>query len=86
MAKKFPKPPSDLAFRQSFLSAAEAIRLMKITMQKIAAGPQGVARRGTVLDVPEKEGQELIEKQIARQFDAKRDAKAVRGWTKASEQ
>jgi len=85
MAKKFPKPPSDLGLRRSFLSAAEAIRLMKVTMQKIAAGPQGVARRGTVLDVPEKEGNELIEKQIARQFDAKRDAKATRGWTKAAE-
>ena len=81
MAKKFPKPPSS----PTFLTAAEVIRIMKVTMQKIAAGPGGVARVGTVLDVPEKEGQDLIEKQIARAFDAKRDAKATRGWTKAAE-
>jgi hypothetical protein len=92
MAKKFPKAPSNIhlvadtePFRRSFLTAAEVIRLMKVTMCKIAAGPQGVARRGTVLDVPEKEGQDLIEKQIARQYDAKRDEKAVKGWTKAAE-
>ena len=82
MAKKFPKPPlSNPIFR----SAVEVIRSMKVTMQKIAAGPQGVARRGTVLDVPEAEGKELIDRQIARAFDAKRDAKNVRGWTKAQD-
>jgi hypothetical protein len=56
---------------------------MKITMQKIAAGPTGIARRGTVLDVPEAEGKDWIERQIARPYDAKRDAKRPQGWQRA---
>jgi hypothetical protein len=92
MPKKFPKPPSNINIHtdtkplmRSFTSAAEIIRVMKVTMQKIAAGPQGVARRGTVLDVPEKEGQDLIDRQIARAYDSKRDVRAIKGWTKAQD-
>lgn len=92
MAKKFPKPPSNLNLRadtvplvRSFISVAEVIRQMKITMTSIAAGPQGVARRGTVLDVPEAEGKDLIDRQFARAFDSKRDAKNIRGFVKAQD-
>lgn len=93
MPKKFPKPPSNISgiqvdmkpLMRSFTTTREIINLMKVTMQKIAAGPQGVARRGTVLDVPEKEGNDLIERQIARAYDAKRDARAAKGWTKAQD-
>ena len=66
-------------------SATEVIRIMKVTMQKIAAGPGGVARPGTVLDVSEAEGKQLIEKQFARSYDAQRDSKRPRGWVKAAD-
>lgn len=64
----------------------EVLESMKVTMTKIAAGPCGVARCGTVLDVKEADGKELVDGQFARPFDAQRDAKAKRGWTKASDE
>jgi len=65
-------------------SPTEVIESMKVTMTKIAAGPMGVARHGTVLDVKEDEGKELLADQAARPYDPARDAKNKRGWTKAS--
>lgn len=59
---------------------------MKVTMTKIAAGPQGVARPGTVLDVKEDLGKQLVNGAFAREYDAQRDAKANRGWTKATDE
>ena len=52
---------------------------MKVTMQTLLAGPHGVARRGTVLDLPETEAKELVERNFAREYDRERDAKAPVG-------
>lgn len=64
----------------------EEVADVKVTLTRIAAGPDGVARTGTVLDVKEDEGKALIANQSARPFDPQRDAKAKRGWTKAREE
>ena len=53
---------------------------MKVTMVACMAGPAGVARQGTVLELPEQQAKELIEGRYARQFDAKRDSKNQRGF------
>ncbi len=63
----------------------EVLEAMKVTMQKLAAGPQGIARKGTVLEVKEDVGKDLIERQIARAYDAQRDAKNRKGWVKAQD-
>jgi hypothetical protein len=49
------------------------------------AGPEGVAKAGTVLDVPQAKADELLHSRHARAFDKDRDAKAPRGLTKAAE-
>lgn len=82
MAVKSKQPRSELRI----FKPEKVSEVMKVTMTKIAAGPCGVARTGTVLDVKEGEGKELVEGQFARAFDAQRDAKAKRGWTKASDE
>jgi hypothetical protein len=58
---------------------------VKITMLTCAAGPDGVARRGTVLDVPQQEAEEMIKGLYARNYDKERDAKAPVGRVKAPE-
>jgi hypothetical protein len=49
------------------------------------AGPEGVAKAGTVLDVPQAKADELLKSRAARAFDKDRDAKAPRGISKAAE-
>lgn len=58
---------------------------MKVTMTKTAAGPQGVARVGTVLEVKEEEAKAMVAQLAARPFDPQADAKKPRGWRKANE-
>lgn len=58
---------------------------MKVTMTATMAGPSGVARPGTVLDVPEQRAKELVEGHFARPYDAERDRKAQTGLQKAPE-
>jgi hypothetical protein len=55
---------------------------MKVTLTGIWAGPEGVARPGTVLDLPQAKADELLKVRAARIFDKDRDAKALRGLTK----
>jgi hypothetical protein len=52
---------------------------MKVTMQTIMAGPKGVARPGTVIDVPQAQAEELIAGRFARAFDRQLDLKAKVG-------
>lgn len=56
---------------------------MKITLQTIAAGPQGIARPGTVLDLPTEQAEQLISDRQARPYDKDRDAKAKQGFEAA---
>ena len=56
---------------------------MKVTLTRTAAGPQGVALPGTVIDLKEAEAKAAIEDRSAREFDPARDAKAKRGWRPA---
>jgi hypothetical protein len=48
-------------------------------MQTILAGPKGVARPGTVIDVPQAQAEELIAGRFARAFDKQLDSKAKVG-------
>lgn len=52
---------------------------MKITMLQTMAGPQGVARRGRVIDVDDKFGAELLAGHYARKFDKDKDDRRPRG-------
>lgn len=61
----------------------ESEEAMKVTLTRTAAGPQGVALPGTVLDMKEAEAKAAIEDRSAREFDPARDAKAKRGWRPA---
>jgi hypothetical protein len=58
---------------------------VKVTMQTIMAGPDGVAKPGTVLDVPQQFGDQLLAGHYARPFDKDRDSKAPRGLAKPKE-
>lgn len=58
---------------------------MKVTLTSIAAGPQGVARPGTVLDVPQEQAERMITERYARPYDKERDAKARYGFESAPE-
>jgi len=58
---------------------------MKVTLLSCLAGPDGVARPNTVLNVPEALAKEWIDKRSARKFDAKRDEKFPVGMTKPVE-
>ncbi len=58
---------------------------MKVTMVTLAAGPQGIAKPGTVLDVNEAKAKELIEGNFARQYDPDRDRKNQQGFSKPPE-
>lgn len=60
---------------------SEAVR-MKVTLNGIWAGPDGVARPGTVLDLPQQRADELLKARMARMFDRERDEKSPRGLTK----
>ena len=52
---------------------------MKVTMQTIMAGPQGVARPGMVVDFPQAVAEQLIRDRFARLYDKQLDAKAKVG-------
>jgi len=58
---------------------------MKITMQTMAAGPLGVAKPGSVIDVPQQEAEQMMAGKFARPFDKDRDRKAKLGWDVARE-
>ena len=58
---------------------------MKITLQTISAGPMGVARAGTVLDVSPEQAEQLIKERCARPYDRERDEQAPHGYTQAKE-
>lgn len=58
---------------------------VKVTMQTIMAGPDGVAKPGTVLDVPQQFGDQLLAGRYARPFDKDRDSKSPRGLAKPKE-
>ena len=58
---------------------------MRITMATCLAGPNGIARPGTVMDMPEKVAKEWIDKRFALPFDKDRDKKASVGLTSAPE-
>ena len=62
----------------------EALR-MKVTTTKLMAGPNGVARVGTVLDLPADQAESMLKSRIVRPFDKERDKKAKVGFTKAPE-
>lgn len=55
---------------------------VKVTMTTCAAGPQGIARPGTVLDLPDQRAKEMIDGHFARDYDAGKDAKNPRGFSK----
>jgi hypothetical protein len=52
---------------------------MKVTMTTLMAGPDGVAGRGTVLDLPQDQAEQLIRSRQARPYDRERDKKAPVG-------
>ena len=56
---------------------------VKVTLTTLAAGPSGVARPGTVLDMPSERAEKLIANGNARAHDKERDAKAPHGFTRA---
>lgn len=56
---------------------------VKVTLVQTLAGPEGCAKPGTVLDVPQNKADELLKARAARPFDRDRDDKAPRGLTKA---
>jgi hypothetical protein len=58
---------------------------MKVTLNGTWAGPDGTARAGTVLDLPQLRADELLKSHAARVFDKERDAKAPRGLVKPPE-
>lgn len=58
---------------------------MKITLRTIWAGPMGVARPGTVLDVPTEQAEQLFKQRSARPYDKEKDEKAPHGYQKAKE-
>lgn len=56
---------------------------VKITLTTNAACPDGVALRGTVLDVDEDSAKQFVSQHCARPYDHKQDSKAKHGYTKA---
>lgn len=56
---------------------------MKVTLTTLACGPQGVAKPGTVLDVPQEQAERMIADRMARPHDKDRDAKAPHGFAPA---
>lgn len=58
---------------------------MKVTLTTLLAGPQGVAKVGTVLDLPSDQAEQMIKSRYARRFDKERDRKAPVGLVKPPE-
>lgn len=66
-------------------SGEEGQDQMKVTMVACMAGPNGVAKPGTVLDVPADKAKELLDGRYAREYDAERDRKNQQGLQRAPE-
>ena len=77
--------PVEIPTAQLPTTEIEEAKDMKITMTATAAGPQGVARPNTVLDLPEAEAKQMVAQKWARPFDQSRDARAARGFQKKSD-
>ena len=73
------------AMRRSKPYIHEEQQTVKITLQTLAAGPQGVARPGTVLDLPQQQAEEMISQRSARPYDKDRDHKAKHGYERPEE-
>lgn len=58
---------------------------MKVTTLTTRASAEGVAQKGTVLEMPEKQAREEIAEHFVREYDPKADAKKPRGLSKAKE-
>ena len=56
---------------------------VKVTMNTLLACPQGVARPGTVLDLPEAKAAELKAGNFARDYKPDKDAKNPHGMQQA---
>ena len=52
---------------------------VKVTMQKLYAGPDGVARPGTVIDLPEPRAAEFKRDNAARDYNKDLDAEKPQG-------
>ena len=68
-----------------YIDTVDTEETMKITLQTLAAGPQGVARPGTVLDLPQQQAEEMISQRSARPYDKDRDHKARHGYERPEE-
>lgn len=60
-------------------------RTMKVTMVTCMAGPDGVARQGTVLDVPETTAKEWIDGRFAVAYDKELHKRNPHGLVKAKD-
>ncbi len=58
---------------------------MKVTMVSTMAGPQGVARRGRVLDIEEKDAKVLVDGGYARKYEHEKDRNSPVGFVKAED-
>lgn len=69
--------------RHDFPSNSQEKENVKVTMLTCAAGPHGVARPGTVLNLKDDEAKELLDGKFARPFDHEKDRKAPTGFVTA---
>lgn len=53
---------------------------MKVTMLRVWSKPEGTATAGRVMELPNKEAEEMIAQQVARPYDPKRDSRAKVGF------
>lgn len=58
---------------------------MKVTTLTTRASAEGVAVKGTVLDMSNEQAKEEISKHFVREYDAAKDKKSPRGLSKAKE-
>lgn len=71
-----------LTMASTFAKEEESV---KVTMTATMAGPQGVAKPGTVLDVNEQRAKELVDGHYARTYEEQRDARNPHGLQKPPE-
>jgi len=62
-----------------------AEKTMRVALTTIAAGPDGIARQGTLVDLPESVAKEWIDRRFARPYDKDRDKKSQVGFKSAAE-
>ena len=58
---------------------------MRVALTTIAAGPEGVAKPGTIMDLPESVAKQWIDSRFARPLDRESDKKAPVGFRPAGE-